>query len=67
MQNTNLFPFNNDDNEHAPITPGLHAAGGATPWHDVDYDNPASIGPVSIKTKCSASMMLPVRLDLPTN
>ena len=47
MQNSNLFPFNNDDNEHAPITPGLHAAGGATPWHDTDYDNPASIGPVS--------------------
>ncbi|XP_065213439.1 double-strand-break repair protein rad21 homolog [Planococcus citri] len=46
MQNANLFPFNTDDNDHAPITPGLHAAGGATPWHDTDYDNPASIGPM---------------------
>lgn len=48
MQNSNLFSFNNDDHDHAPITPGMHA-GAVTPWHEADYDNPASIGPVSIK------------------
>lgn len=47
MQNTNLFSFNNDDHDNAPITPGMHAGGAVTPWHDTDYDNPASIGPVS--------------------
>lgn len=28
-----------------PITPGINAGGGVTPWHDADYDNPVSVGP----------------------
>lgn len=38
------FPFNDND-EMNPITPGINAGGGVTPWHDADYDNPVSVGP----------------------
>lgn len=51
-------PFNMDDHEINPITPGVNAGGGVTPWHDADYDNPVSVGPMVRNFFSSISVFL---------